>query len=285
MTEKLVDGDLTLRRAVPADARRHRRRSTASPTSSTGCCGSGTSSRRGRGAGQHRAVRGRPGRRASDAPFRIVVGRARGRRREPATSVDVPASPRSSYFLRASARGRGLATRAVLLVVRLGFPRARRWPGCSAARATRTTTASSRAGRAGGLHLRGTSSDSSAAYPDGRRFDSLRLLVAAVRTGLRPAGHPGRRRLPHQHGDRGQRRPAPAAGRRARGVPGRVRRVDRAAGARRDPGQHHVGRHGVRRRRRPAPGRADRASSSSWPDCSSCPPTRAAASAAASSAT
>ena len=86
-----------------------------------------------------------------------------------------------------------------------------------------------------------------------------RLRDAAGRPGGDPARHRDRRRLPHRRSDGGHRGPGPLPRRpRPGGVPRRLPRVDARAGARRGPGQHHVGRHGVRRRRRPAPGRAHR---------------------------
>ena len=91
-----------------------------------------------------------------------------------------------SYFLRASARGRGLATRAVLLATDYGFrergtaagvrargPRERRLPGAWCERA--------------GFAFEGVERRS-AAYPDGRRFDSsVYSMLPAERVATRPA--------------------------------------------------------------------------------------------------
>ena len=214
MSEVLVDGDLTLRRAVPADAAdiaevyseadiRHwmlwddelPTRPRRWPTSS------GPS---------------RPGRRARGRSFRIVVDgqSSAGRTSLPA---GLGAWPRHGDA-RAAPRDR------------LGLPRARPGRGCSCA-ATRRTPLEG-AGRAGGVRLRGTRAPFRGA-PRRPPPRLPRLLDAARRAGRDPGGDPRRRGVPDRHGDHGHR----GAGalprrRRPRGVQGRLPRLDSRAAAR-----------------------------------------------------
>ena len=181
MTEKLVDGDLTLRRAVPADAPdiaevysepdvQHwmlwEREELDEAEALANIARSEVAWAEG-----------------SNAPFRIVadghvVGGVnlnfRGHR-----------VAEIAYFLRSSARGRGLATRAVLLASDWGF-RARELARIQL-RVDPVNEASVALAERAGFTFEGVER-SSAAYPDGRRFDSrVYSLLPSERVSVRPA--------------------------------------------------------------------------------------------------
>src|SRR3954454_17651287 len=119
----------------------------------------------------------------SNAPFRIVVdGHVVGGVNLSSRGFDVA---EVAYFLRASARGRGLATRAVLLAVDWGF-RERRLARIQLRADPHNLPSTALAVRAG-FTYEGTER-SSAAYPDGRRIDSLVYsMLPAERVAVRPA--------------------------------------------------------------------------------------------------
>ena len=181
MTDQLVDGDLTLRRAVPADAPdiaevysepdvQHwmlwEREELDEAEALANIARSEVAWAEG-----------------SNAPFRIVadghvVGGVnlnfRGHR-----------VAEIAYFLRASARGRGLATRAVLLASDWGF-RARELARIQL-RVDPANEASVALAERAGFTFEGVER-SSAAYPDGRRFDSrVYSLLPSERVSVRPA--------------------------------------------------------------------------------------------------
>jgi RimJ/RimL family protein N-acetyltransferase len=90
-----------------------------------------------------------------------------------------------AYFLRASARGRGLATRAVLLAADWGFRE--RGQARIQLRCDPANRASVALAERAGFTFEGTER-SSAAYPDGHRFDSLVYsLLPSERVTIRPA--------------------------------------------------------------------------------------------------
>jgi RimJ/RimL family protein N-acetyltransferase len=90
-----------------------------------------------------------------------------------------------AYFLRASARGRGLATRAVLLICDWGFRE--RGLARIQLRVDPANTPSVALAERAGFTFEGTER-SSAAHPDGRRFDSLVYsLLPSERVSIRPA--------------------------------------------------------------------------------------------------
>ncbi len=227
MSDVLVDGDLTLRRAVPADAADIREVYNEADIQ-LWMLWEPEKSRRGRGAGEHRAVRGGLGRGLQRA-FPDRRRRARRRRGEP----QLPRTTRSreiAYFLRTSARGRGLATRAVLLASDWGFRE--RGLARIQLRVDPDQPRVGRPGRACRVHLRGCRAQLGG-LPRRPPLRLPGLLAAAERTGGDPPGHLGRRRVPDRHGDHRHR----GAGalprrRRPRGVPGRLPRLDSRAAAR-----------------------------------------------------
>jgi RimJ/RimL family protein N-acetyltransferase len=119
----------------------------------------------------------------SNAPLRIVVdGHVVGGVNLSFRGHDVA---EVAYFLRASARGRGLATRAVLLATDWGF-RDRRLARIQL-RVDRENVASVALARRSGFTFEGIER-SSAAYPDGRRFDAqVWSLLPSERVTIRPA--------------------------------------------------------------------------------------------------
>ena len=181
MSEVLVDGDLTLRRAVPADAadiaevyseadiRHWMLWDDELPDEAEALANIERS--------EEAWAEG------SWAVFRIVVdGHVVGGTNLHFSEYDVA---EASYFLRASARGRGIATRALLLVTDYAFRergQARVFLRCN----PENTASRALAERAGfayeGLERR------SAAHPDGRRFDSrVYSMLPAERIALRAA--------------------------------------------------------------------------------------------------
>ena len=189
----------------------------------------------------------------------------------------------TSYFLRASARGRGLATRAVLLAADWGF----RERGLARVflRVNPENAVVGGAGGAGRLHVRGRGA--AVGGRPGRAAVRLpRLLAAAGGAGVDPTGHARRRRLPHRHRDRGHPRtraaspptstsrstaPASSSGPRSR-CAARCRTARPRSSRRTASRSAGCASYGPRR-------------SSSSPACSCCPPTSRAASAPGSSAT
>ena len=117
------------------------------------------------------------------AVFRIVVGgHVVGGANLQFLAYDVA---EASYFLRASARGRGIATRALLMVTDWGFRergQARVFLRCHPENAGSRTLAERAGFTYEGLERQ------SAAYPDGRRFDSrVYSMLPAERVSIRPA--------------------------------------------------------------------------------------------------
>jgi RimJ/RimL family protein N-acetyltransferase len=116
------------------------------------------------------------------APFRVVVdGHVVG-------GVNLHfleyATAELSYFLRASARGRGLATRAVLLATDYGFRE--RGTQRVFARVDVANVASQAVVQRAGFAFEGVERRS-AAYPEGRRFDSrVYAMLPADRVATRP---------------------------------------------------------------------------------------------------
>ncbi len=181
MSDVLVDGDLTLRRAVPADAADIREvynepdiqlwmlwepeqydeaEALANIERSEEAWAEG-----------------------SNAPFRIVTdehvvgGVNLNFRGHQVAEI--------AYFLRTSARGRGLATRAVLLASDWGFRE--RGLARIQLRVDPANLASVALAERAGFIFEGVER-SSAAYPDGRRFDSLVYsLLPSERVAIRPA--------------------------------------------------------------------------------------------------
>jgi RimJ/RimL family protein N-acetyltransferase len=177
----LVDGDLTLRRAVPADAPdvvevyneadiQHWMLWEPEVVDEAEALANIARSEEAWAEG-------------SWAVFRIVVGgHVVGGANLHFLPYDVA---EASYFLRASARGGGIATRALLMLTDWGFRergQARVFLRCN----PENTASRALAERAGftyeGLERR------SAAYPDGRRFDScVYSMLPAERVAIRPA--------------------------------------------------------------------------------------------------
>ncbi len=181
MTDRLVDGDLTLRRAVPSDAAdvvdvyseadvRHwmlwddelpdEAEALANIARSEAAWAEG-----------------------SWAVFRIVVdGHVVGGANLQFLAYDVA---EASYFLRPSARGRGIATRALLMVTDWGFRergQARVFLRCNPENAASRALAERAGFTYEGLERR------SAAYPDGRRLDSrVYSMLPAERVTIRAA--------------------------------------------------------------------------------------------------
>ena len=240
MTDHLVDGDLTLRRAVPsdvpdvrevyseADTRRWMLWDDELPDDAEALANIERS--------EEAWAEG------SWAVFRIVVdehvvGGVNLRFAEYDTAE-------TSYFLRASARGRGLATRAVLLAADWGF----RERGLARVflRVDPENASSVALAERAGFMFEGVERQS-AADPDGRRFDSrVYSLLPSERVSIRPATLDDVDFLTDTaiaaSEDRGgppmkptSRRTAPASS------------TGRGAGARRGAGQHDLGRRGVRR--------------------------------------
>ena len=117
------------------------------------------------------------------AVFRIVVGgHVVGGANLQFLAYDVA---EASYFLRASARGRGIATRALLMVTDWGFSergQARVFLRCHPENAGSMALA-----ERAGFTYEGVERQS-AAYPDGRRFDScVYSMLPAERVSIRPA--------------------------------------------------------------------------------------------------
>ena len=181
MSDVLVDGDLTLRRAVPADAA-DIREVYNEPDIRLWMLWEREDRRRGRGAGEHRTVRAGLGR-GLHAPFRIVVDeRVVGGANLNFQGHHVA---EIAYFLRKSARGRGLATRAVLLASDWGFRE--RGLARIQLRVDPANLASVALAERAGFVFEGVERNS-AAYPDGRRFDSLVYsLLPSERVAVRPA--------------------------------------------------------------------------------------------------
>ena len=152
------------------------------------------------------------------APFRVVVdGHVVGGVNLHFLEYD---TAELSYFLRASARGRGLATRAVLLATDYGFRE--RGTQRVFARVDPANAGSVAVAQRAGFTFEGIERHS-AAYPAGRRFDSRVYSLLPARAGGDQAGHRGRRRLPHRRGDGGHRGPGPLPRRpRPGGVPRRL---------------------------------------------------------------
>jgi RimJ/RimL family protein N-acetyltransferase len=119
----------------------------------------------------------------SNAPFRIVAdGHVVG-----GVNLNFQGHPVAevAYFLRGSARGRGLATRGVLLAADWGFRE--RGLARIQLRVDPANEASVALAERAGFTFEGTER-SSAAYPDGRRFDSLVYsLLPSERVTIRPA--------------------------------------------------------------------------------------------------
>ncbi len=181
MTETLVDGDLTLRRAVPSDAAdiaalyneadvQHWMLWEPEEFDQAEALANIRRSEEAWSEG-------------SNAPFRIVAdGHVVGGVNLNFREYDVA---EVAYFLRASARGRGLGTRAVLLAVDWGF-RERRLARVQLRVDPANTSSVALADRAG-FTYEGTER-SSAAYPDGHRVDSLVYsMLPSERVALRPA--------------------------------------------------------------------------------------------------
>jgi RimJ/RimL family protein N-acetyltransferase len=181
MTETIVDGELTLRRAVPSDVTDirevfsepdTRRRMLWDPEPPDDA-----------EALEHIRRSDEIWHDGSWAPFRIVVdGHIVGGVNLQFHDYD---TAEISYFVRASMRGRGLATRAVLLMTDWGF----RERGLYRvfARVDPDNASSVAVVERAGFTLEGLERQS-AAYPDGRRFDSrVYSILPSERVTIRPA--------------------------------------------------------------------------------------------------
>lgn len=181
MSEVLVDGDLTLRRAVPADATdiaevyneadvQHWMLWEPEEFDQAEALANIERSEEAWAEG-------------SNAPFRIVVdGHVVGGVN---LSFQGHQVAEIAYFLRTSARGRGLATRAVLLASEWGFRE--RALARIQLRVDPANFASVALAERAGFVFEGVER-SSAAYPDGRRIDSLVYsLLPSDRVSVRPA--------------------------------------------------------------------------------------------------
>lgn len=179
--EPLVDGDLTLRRARPgdvadvrevyaeADIRRRMLWDDQEPDEAEALANIERSER--------------AWAEGTAAAFRVVVdGRVVGGVNLRLSEYD---TAEASYFLRASARGRGLGTRALLLAVDWGF----RELGLARIflRVDIDNVASVRLAERAGFLEEGLERQS-AAYADGRRFDSrVFSILPSERISVRPA--------------------------------------------------------------------------------------------------
>lgn len=177
----LVDGDLTLRRAVPDDAADVRAVYAEADTRHWMLWDDELPDEADALANIQRSEQAWAG--DEWAPFRVVVdGHVVG-------GVNLQfhdyATAELSYFLRASARGRGLATRAALLATDWGFRE--RGLGRVFLRVDPENTGSVALAERAGFTFEGVER-ASAVYPDGRRFDSrVYSLLPAERVSLRRA--------------------------------------------------------------------------------------------------
>jgi RimJ/RimL family protein N-acetyltransferase len=181
VTDLLVDGDLTLRRAVPADVADVREVYSEADTRRWMLWDDELPDDAEALANIERSELAWA--EGSWAVFRVVVdGHVVG-------GVNLRfgdyGTAETSYFLRASARGRGLATRAVLLAADWGF----RERGLARVflRVNPENASSVALAERAGFSYEGIER-SSAASPDGRRFDSrVYSLLPAQRVSIRPA--------------------------------------------------------------------------------------------------
>jgi RimJ/RimL family protein N-acetyltransferase len=181
MNDVLADGDLTLRRAVPTDAADIAEVYSEADTRHWMLWDDELPDQAEALANIERSEQAWA--EGSWAVFRIVVdGHVVGGANLQFLAYDVA---ETSYFLRASARGRGLATRAVLLICDWGFRErglARVQLRVNPANATSIALA-----ERAGFTFEGVER-SSAAYPDGRRFDSrVYSLLPSERVAVRAA--------------------------------------------------------------------------------------------------